>query len=76
MSNEVGQDTPIVIDVIYKGKYRDGGTEHYADADGKNYFIDNRIGSSTCGSIFDRYPGADGAGILENYRLNILESLL
>lgn len=46
------------------GKYKDGGTEYFCDKSGKKYFIDGRIGSSTKGKVFDRYPSEKGAKIL------------
>ena len=70
--NEVGQQTPIVIDVTLVDTYLDGGTKKFVSSDGKFYFVDHRIGTSTDCAIFDIYPSADGAGVLENYRLNII----
>lgn len=73
--NEIGNTIPIIIDVIEVERYRDGGTVKYIDAKNVNYFIDWRIGSSSRGLIFDRYPSLDGSGVLENYKLNVVETL-
>lgn len=37
-------------------RYRDGGTTRCVDKKGNSYYIDNRIGSTTIGKVFDEYP--------------------
>lgn len=44
---------------------RDGGTQACMGMDGKEYHIDGRIGSTTIGRLFDRYPGHEGAEMLD-----------
>jgi hypothetical protein len=46
----------MLVKVKKQSIYRDGGTTTYIDKDGKRYFEDNRIGTSTKGDIYDRYP--------------------
>ncbi len=52
----------------YANHYKDGGTIEYKGWDGKNYFVDHRIGSTTKGLIYDRYPD-DSAARLLNVKL-------
>ena len=44
---------------------KDGGTQSVIDRKGNKYFIDNRLGSETKGSIYDKYPGEEGAIMLD-----------
>ena len=75
-ANEIGNKIPIIIDVIEINSFLDGGTVKYVDDKNVNYYIDWRIGSSSLGLIFDRYPGLDGSGVLENYKLNVVKTFL
>lgn len=70
-----------IIEVMYIDSYLDGGqppsgpqvgTLKYIDKKGTYYYKDRRWGTSTYNSIFDRYPGNDGAGILMLY-LDVVE---
>jgi hypothetical protein len=44
------------VKVIEIERFRDGGTIHYQDQTGENYYVDNRIGTKTPGRITDDYP--------------------
>lgn len=47
------------IHVKERGRFKDGGTIHYVDKNGKSYYKDGRIKSrraGTAGKIFDRHP--------------------
>lgn len=73
------------IDIIKISIVRDGGTSVWiepsikaalktideADACQK-YYLDNRIGSTTKGELYDRYPNEDGAVILDKTKFNFL----
>ncbi len=59
-----------LIEVKWRGSYKDGGTEEYiGEFDGIHYFIDKRINSKTTGQIYDKYPSDKGAKILKGIRL-------
>ena len=72
--------------VIQKnGVYRDGGTTVYIepsvkqslktidDADKcQKYYLDNRIGSTTKGELYDRYPSDEGAVILDKNNFELI----
>lgn len=47
------------------GRIRDGGTVTYVSELGLKFFVDNRIGTKTKGAVYDRYPGDEGAKILD-----------
>lgn len=38
------------------GTYRDGGTVHARDNEGRNYFLSCRIGHPSHGKLFNEYP--------------------
>ena len=48
------------LELIYKGdgfKFLDGGTKTYTDVKtGKEYFLDGRLQSKTCGMLYAEYP--------------------
>lgn len=65
--------------------YADGGTTRWIESSVKAsirtieeaksaqyYFVDNRFGSTTKGELFDRYPGDDGAVILNKENFEFL----
>ena len=43
------------------GKYNHGAVKKLQTADGKQYFLDNRINSKTRGKIFDIHPDLKSA---------------
>lgn len=47
------------------GVYKDGGTTEFRDKQRNKYFIDNRINSKTKGKVFDKYPGDNGAKMID-----------
>ena len=74
--------SPQKIDIIKIRQYRDGGTTVWVEAAVENitnlvpnlekYYLDKRIHSTTKGELFDRYPGDDGAIILDKNKFNFL----
>lgn len=44
--------------------YKDGGTYTFVK-NNKKYYVDQRIGSTTKGKVYDRYPGHAGATIVD-----------
>lgn len=50
-------------------RFKDGGTTSFLVLDGElkgvTVYQDNRIRSTTKGEFYDRYPGAEGAKILQ-----------
>lgn len=52
------------IKLQYHNTYLDGGTEVYSGSDHKIYYVDYRLGTTTHGEIFDRYPDNEGAKML------------
>ena len=57
---------PQEVLVTEVGRFRDGGTIHYRNAGGLDFFLDNRIQTKTKGAVYDRHPSAEGA-----QRLNV-----
>lgn len=49
------------VKVSLVNTFRDGGTQQYKGEDGKDYYLDGRISSTTVGEVYDRYPGDAGA---------------
>ena len=60
---------PRRVEVRRVATYKDGGTEVFRDAAGNQYFVDNRIRTTTRGKIYDRYPADDGATVIRDVRL-------
>lgn len=64
--------------------YKDGGTEVWIEysvtqtiggsESAKKYYLDYRIISTTQGELFDRYPGDEGAIILDKSEFEFLDS--
>jgi len=52
------------IKVKYLDSFLDGGTDHYVDENGNDYYEDHRIRTLTPGVIYDRYPKDRDAKIL------------
>lgn len=52
--------------------YKDGGTIEYRGSDGKHYFLDRRIKTTTRGLFYDRYPGDKGARIVDSSLVEII----
>ena len=53
------------IVIAEKTRFRDGGTILAVDSEGKEYFVDRRIGTKTPYAVYDRYPGGEGATRIE-----------
>lgn len=75
-----------MIDLVKISIARDGGTSQWIEPsvkeaiktieDAKNcqkYYLDNRIGSETKGELFDRYPGNEGAIMLDKSKFNFIQ---
>lgn len=61
------------VDVRFLVAYNDGGTKMYQEIHNDNkYYVDYRIKSETEGKVFDRYPGENGA-IMLNVKLIIID---
>lgn len=50
----------------------DGGTKVYVDEKGQNYYLDNRIASTTKGKMYDKYPNDKDAKIIDNEEYEII----
>jgi hypothetical protein len=74
-----------MIDLIKTSIIKDGGTSVWIRSEVKaslktikeaqnceKFYLDNRIGSSTRGELFDRYPDEEGAVILDKTKYNFL----
>ena len=61
----------IMVKVKLISTFRDGGTKHYQDVHGNNYYVDNRIGTKTKGRITNLYP-EDKHAMEENVELVIV----
>jgi len=74
-----------MIDLIKTSIIRDGGTSVWVRPEVKasvktiqealnceKFYLDNRIGSSTKGELFDKYPGEEGAVMLDKTQYNFL----
>jgi hypothetical protein len=63
------------INIYLFSTYRDGGTKVYTNrATKKRYYLDRRIRSQSPNQLFDRYPGDDGAKILDKGKFNLIDS--
>lgn len=73
-------------DLIRVSIYKDGGTSVWIELSIKEglktiedvrycqkYYLDNRIGSTTKGELFDKYPGDEGATMLDKSEFKFLE---
>jgi len=74
-----------MINLVKITVYRDGGTSVWVRPevkasvktiqealDSEAFYLDNRIGSSTKGELFDKYPGKEGAIMLDKTQYNFL----
>jgi hypothetical protein len=59
-----------IIEVKFVDSFLDGGTSVYKDINGKYYYVDNRIFSTTPGLVFESYP--DNSDIPLNVELKIM----
>ena len=59
------------MNVWVKNTYLDGGTQQVMTEDNEIYYIDHRIGSTTDGKVFDRYPDKKDAVQL-GIKINIM----
>ena len=66
------EDTPALIDLHEVDRYKDGGTIILIDAQGKEYFLDRRIGTFYKDYLFDYYPGERNATTLDKSLYNII----
>lgn len=77
--------TKNIIDIIQLSIYRDGGTTVWVSVEDryvikkaediencKKYYMDNRISSNTKGELYDSYPSAKGAKILDKSNYNFV----
>ena len=74
-----------MINLVKISAYKDGGTTIWVRPEVKaslktieeaqnceKFYLDGRIGSSTKGELFDRYPNKEGALILDKTQYNFL----
>jgi len=53
--------------------FRDGGTIKCVDSEGVEYYIDHRIGTTTPGNLYNKYPGYCDAKIVKSM-YNLMET--
>lgn len=74
-----------MTDLVKITVYKDGGTSVWVRPEVKasvktiqkaldceKFYLDNRIGSSTKGELFDKYPGEEDAVMLDKTQYNFL----
>jgi hypothetical protein len=76
-------------DIIEISRYKDGGTSVWIEPSVKSslktieeadncqkYYLDNRIGSTAKGELYDRYPNEEGALMLDKNNFNFIKNEL
>lgn len=61
------------IKLTYQNVFLDGGTKVYSGSDYKIYYVDYRLGTTTAGELYDKYPGDEGAKMLDKNDFEFIE---